>query len=193
MNLFAQDCDQPPMRTAFLPTHLQASHPSLLGFDISDAGQRDLLKMGSAPFRPIAKSPPPLPDGILYSHNINPPTVSRGRSRPQKARSPSSDGRRWIRLDTAIPVSTLSEANDASSIDLPDLPRLGILESNLYDINPNNITIRKKRFEPPNNKFAMSNSHRLVVSLAGDDEVPVSILYDTFAAKVDGLKRNGLL
>lgn len=182
------------MRTALLPTHLQTSHPGLLGFDISDASKRDLLKLAYTPSRPIEIPPPPLPDGVFYSHNINPPTIYCGRPRRRKARSPSSDGRRWIRLDAATPVSTLSEANDTPSIHLADLPRLGILESRLYDIDPNNFTIRQKPSEPSNSKFMMSNSHRLVVSLADcEDEIPVSILYDTFAEKVNDLKRKGLL
>lgn len=178
------------MRTALLPTHLQTSHPRLLGFDISDPGQRDLLKLGYAPSRPIEKPPPPLPDGVLCSHSIDPPTMHCGRPRRQKGGSPS-DSRRWTRLDTATPVSALSEANETSSIDFANLPRLGILESRLYDIDTNNFTVRKK---PPNSRLMISNSHRLVVSLAnGEDEVPLSILYDTFAKKVGDLKRSGLL
>lgn len=181
------------MRTALLPTHLHASHPGLLGFDISDGGQRDLLKPGYTPCRPITKPPPPLPFGTLCSHNINPPAMFCGRPKRQRARSPL-DGRRWIRLHSATPMSTLPKANDSSSINFADLPRLGVLESRLYDIDTDNFTIRKKPSEPPDGKFTMSNPHQLVISLDGDeDEVPVSILYDTFAEKVDDLKRNGLL
>lgn len=186
------------MRIASLPAHMHASHPGLLGFDISDAGKRDLLKPRYAPFRPTAHPPPlppPLPSGPHYSHNINPPTMYCGRAKRQRARSPSSDGRRWIRLDVATPASTqTSEVNDSESIELPNLPKLGVLESRLYDIDSHNFTIRKKLPEPPSSKFTMSNPHRLVNSLDdGEDEVPKSILYDTFAEKVDDLKKNGLL
>lgn len=169
------------VRTGQLITHMQGFHPKLLGSTVN--GEPNIIKPGRVPFPSRVEPPPPLPTGDRYLLDFDPLPV-RSNKRKRVDSQPHSSARKWSRLDGQDTVS--GEDDEPCPHDLDDLPQFDRSVKVVRD-----MVIQRRPTQKETS--ILSSAYRIVDPSPPDDGPPASILYDTFAEKVDNLVANRLL
>lgn len=168
------------MRPAQLPMHFESSHPELLGRAIMM--HSNILKPNSDPLFAQVDPPPPLRFGSLPLHDADPlPVRKNWRKRKLSPTSSQVGGRKWSRLDAQD-----EEDSEEENFDLESFPR-----SDRRMMETHDFVIRRK---PPEQAAALlSSAYRIVDPAPPDEDPPQTILFETFAEKVDDMAINGLI